>query len=427
MSATIRGTSFFWILTAVLFLPCVGTASAAEKVFGLSEVLSYALENNGELKALRAERGLHEAGKIRAGLLPNPSLEIEGAGDFPFANEGERRFSAALSQEILTAGKRRRRLQVAGKDLEGYGYRIADAERLLAEEVKVAFYDLLLAERRFMLAGTFAEITEQLLQVARDRFEAGDIPELEVNLARVEVARSRGRKADAEREIVPRRSKLSSLMGLSPGADVAITGPLEKREISTRIVDLKALALARRPHLLGLAIEKEKAEAEIRLAEAEGIPNVTASLSLEREDASLVAGDITAKDRDTLVALKLSVPLPLFDRNQAGKKESITRRTSAEIRYAFARRDTEREVEAAVSRLVSTGTSLSIYDRDILPQLEENFRLTQEAYRLGEVGFLSVIEEQRKYLEANEGYLSALHEWNTSMARLSAAVGGEIE
>lgn len=419
--------STFSALLALLLAVNVASASAAEKVFGLPEILSYALENNGELKALRAERGLREAGKIRAGLLPNPSLEFEGAGDFVFANEGERRFSAAYSQEILTAGKRAKRLSVAGKDLEEYGYRFADAERLLAEEVKVAFYDLLLAEQQLKLVGRFVEINEQLLQVARDRFEAGDIPELEMNVARVEVARSQGRQAEAQREVGSRRAKLFSLMGLPPGAEVGIAGALERNAFSARIEDLRALALARRPDLLALAAEKEKAEAEIRLADAEGIPNVTASLSLEREESSLDVGDITAKDRDKLVGLKLSVPLPLFDRNQAGKKEAITRRTSAEYRYASARKNIERSVEAAFSRLMSSGISLSIYDNDILPQFEENLRLTREAYRLGEVGFLSVIEEQRKFLDVNEGYLSALHEWNTSMSRLTAAAGGGIE
>jgi cobalt-zinc-cadmium efflux system outer membrane protein len=353
-------------LLALLLAGNVASASAAEKVFGLAEVLSHALENNGEINALRAERGLREAGKLRAGLLPNPSLEFESAGDFFFANEGERRFSAAWSQEILTAGKRTKRLKVAGKDLEEYGYRIADAERLLAEEVKIAFYDLLLAEHRLNLAERFVEINEQLLRVARDRFEAGDIPELEANLARVEVARSQGRKAEAEREVEPRRLKLFSLMGLPPGSEVAISGPLERNEFSTRIEYLKALALARRPDLLSLGAEKEKADTAIRLAEAEGKPNVTATLSLERDDSSLNVGDITAKDRDKLVGLKLSVPLPLFDRNQAGKKEAITRRASADSRYLSARKNIEREVEGLFPPDVHR-KSLSIYDRDISP------------------------------------------------------------
>ena len=177
---------------------------------------------------------------------------------------------------------------------------------------------------------------------------------------------------------------------------------------------------------MALAAEKERADAEIHLAEAQGKPNVTAVLSLEREDSSLDVGDITAKDRDKLVGLKLSVPLPLYDRNQAGKKEAATRRRSAESRYLFVRRNVDREVESAFARLTSSEKALRIYGRDIFPQLEENLRLTQEAYRLAEVGILSVLEEQRKFLDANEGYLAALYQWNTALARLTAAVGGRI-
>src|SRR3989304_4390175 len=161
--------STFLALLAFLLAINVATASAAEKVFGLAEVLSYALENNGAIKVLRAERGLREAGKIRAGLLPNPSLEFEGAGDFLFANEGERRFSAARPPEILTAGKRTRRLKVAGKELEEDGYRIADADRPLSPAGKIAFYDLLLAEHRLNLAGGLVAVNQQLLRGGRGR------------------------------------------------------------------------------------------------------------------------------------------------------------------------------------------------------------------------------------------------------------------
>src|SRR3972149_3583879 len=243
--------SVFSALLGCLLTINVGTVFAAEKVFGLPEVLSYALENNGEIKALRAEGGLREAGRIRAGLLPNPSLEFEGAGEFVFANEGERRFSAAYSQEILTAGNRATRLKVAGKDLE--------------EDVK---------------------------------------------LARVEGARSKGRKAEAEREIEPSRLKLFSLMGLSTGPEIGIAGTLENKEFPARIGATKNEGGVPSTSGLASSIHLSGSVGEIHLAEAQGKPNVTAVLSLERVDSSLDVGDITAKDRDKLVGLKLSVPLP---------------------------------------------------------------------------------------------------------------------
>ena len=83
-------------------------------------------------------------------------------------------------------------------------------------------------------------------------------------------------------------------------------------------------------------------------------------------------------------------------------------------------------MEAAYARLTAADKSLSIYARDIIPQLEENLKLVQEAYRLGEVGILSVIEEQKKFFEVNDGYLSALHARNVAFIKLESAVAVDL-
>jgi cobalt-zinc-cadmium efflux system outer membrane protein len=58
--------------------------------------------------------------------------------------------------------------------------------------------------------------------------------------------------------------------------------------------------------------------------------------------------------------------------------------------------------------------------------MTENLKLTQEAYRLGEVGILSVIEEQKKFFEVNAGYLAALHARNLALTKLETAVASEL-
>jgi cobalt-zinc-cadmium efflux system outer membrane protein len=58
--------------------------------------------------------------------------------------------------------------------------------------------------------------------------------------------------------------------------------------------------------------------------------------------------------------------------------------------------------------------------------LEENLKLIQEAYRLGEVGILNVIEEQKKFFEVNDGYLAALYNSQSALAKLESAVGADF-
>ncbi|MDD5167578.1 MAG: TolC family protein, partial [Syntrophales bacterium] len=92
----------------------------------------------------------------------------------------------------------------------------------------------------------------------------------------------------------------------------------------------------------------------------------------------------------------------------------------------FTRKSVEGDVEAAYARLTTADRALSIYSRDILPQLEENLKLVQEAYRLGEVGILSVIEEQKKFIEVSDGYLTALYSRQSALVKLESAVGMEL-
>jgi len=52
--------------------------------------------------------------------------------------------------------------------------------------------------------------------------------------------------------------------------------------------------------------------------------------------------------------------------------------------------------------------------------------LTSEAYRLGEVGILAVIQEQKKFFEVNDGYLTALHDRQTAFVKLESAVATDL-
>ncbi len=417
--------------TVLLFLAVCnptwgGTAPAAEKCFDLRQAVEFALRNNGDLDALRKEKGAREAGKVKAGLYPNPVLDIEGTTGKLSGSPSENRLSVGISQEFPTMGKRGKRLLVAERDIESFDRRIDNVGRLLAEEVKTTFYDLLLAEKRVALAARSIALTSQLLDIAKQRLDAGDIPELEVNLARVEVARSEGRRIETERELYPARARLFSLLGLHPDVEGCFSGSLEGRSFVGTLAELKGLALAQRPDVRALAAEKARCDAETALAHAERIPNITAGIGYQREETSMEVGGVEGRSRDNLIALRLSIPIPLFDRNQAGIMEAQARRASAENRYVFARQVVEREVEAAFARLTTAEKSLSIYTRDIIPQLEENLKLVQEAYRLGEVGILTVIEEQRKFFEVHDAYLLALYNRQTALVKLEAVVGADL-
>lgn len=421
-------TRVAWLLVqGILCILSSVPVSAETQKLTLPQVIELSLQNNGDLKSFREEKGIREAGKTRAGVLPNPTLELEADSGALTGSSAENSLSLGVSQEFVLAGKRQKRLAIAERELEMYRWQLSDRERLLAEEVKIAFYDAILAEKRVGLADRAIELNRQLLDVTGERLGAGDIPELEMNLVKVELARSEGSRIDAAKALYQSQSRLRSFMGLPMGDSPGIAANLDaETTMSKSLVDLKQLAQGNRPDLKALEAEKHKGDADIVLAEAEGVPNLTAGLfySHERRTDATVAGEVDVSDN--LLGIRLSMPLPLFDKNQAGVQEARARRSSSDSRLLAAARNVDREVETAYAIYLNSEKVLVLYKTDIIPQLEENLMLTQEAYRLGEVGILAVIQEQKKFFEVSEGYLTALHGRQTALVKLESAVATDL-
>lgn len=415
------------LVAGILCLLTSAPLSAETQKLSRPQAVEISLQNNGDLKSFRDEKGIRDAGKIRAGLLPNPTLDLEGGTGALTGSSSENNLSLGVSQEFFLAGKREKRLVIAELELEMYRWQLLDRERVLREEVKTAFYDVILAEQRMSLSDRFIALNRQLLDVTNERLAAGDIPELEMNLIKVELARSEGARLEVGKTLNQNQGKLWTLMGLSPGEYPSISGDFETGTVLTKkLADLKQTAREKRPDLRALEAEKIRGEADISLARAEGIPNLTAGLALKRDTTATEIGGIEEKDTAYTISLRLSMPIPLFDRNQAGVREARAKKSSSESRLTAATRNAEREVETAYASLLNAEKVLSLYKSSIIPQLEENLKLTQEAYRLGEVGILAVIQEQKKYFEVSDGYLTALHDRQAALVKLESAVAADL-
>ncbi len=427
MGKTVFTHGAMLLVAVFISLQSSGPARAEPQKLALPQIVEFSLQNNGDLKSFREEKGLHDAGKVRAALLPNPTLDVEAGTGVLTGSSAENSLSIGISQEFPLAGKRAKRLTIAAEELQVYRWQLADRERIVREEVKNAFHAAIFAARRFELAERAVELNRQLLDVTKERLAAGDIPELEMNLVKVELARSEGARIDIARAVTQSRARLYNFMGLPGGEAPVLTGTLEAEVPLSRSLDeLQQLARENRPDLKALQAERKRGEADTALARAEGVPNLTAGVAFRRDTTAMEIGGVEGKDTAYTIGLKLSLPIPLFDRNQAGVQQALARRSSTESRLLAVGRNVEREVETACSSYLNSEKILSLYKRDIIPQLEENLQLTREAYRLGEVGILAVIAEQKKFYEVNEAYLLALHDRQTALVRLESAVASDL-
>ena len=420
-------------LAALLLLVGIGPVLSpaivleAEEPLSLPEVIEYSMQHNGELKSFREAKGIVDAGKVKAGLFPNPTLDIEALGGALTGSSAESTLSVGISQEFLLAGKRSKRLAVAEHELALYNSQLADKERLIREEVQTLFYDLKLAEQRLALADHSIALNRKLLEISKNRLAAGDIPELEMNLVKVELARSEASRVEVANVLNQSHEKLAIITALPVGKQYRVSEPFKITTTSTKALsELKQLAIAQRPDIKAMEAERGRDEAAVRLARAERVPNLTAGVVLMHDTRSTKIGGLEGTDRASTVGMKLSIPLPVFDRNQAGVQEALARQSSAECRLSTAIRTLDREVETAYASCQSSKKILSFYKADIIPQLEENLSLTEEAWSLGEVGIIAVLQEQRKFFDVRDNYLMALYNYQIALVKLDSAVAKDL-
>jgi cobalt-zinc-cadmium efflux system outer membrane protein len=420
-STLARGIALALLLSAFTCLPALAEPAPRS----INEIVTLALKHSSELAALEKDATAKQSLAIQAGTLVNPTLELQGSTGSLTGSPDEHTASIGINQELPLYGKLRLRREAVQREAEALKRQRDNAARLLKDEVATLALDYSLTVKRQELAANLVQLNRDLVAIAGERFKAGDIPELDFNLTKVELARAESRLLEVERERIPLRIKIASLTGLNE-TDVNLYDKLSTPISSPKTQDFVKQALASRPDLLSLALERDKAETETRLAKVEALPNLTAGLFAQWQRSLTEVGGMSSTSSDTQLGLRLSMPIPVFDRNQGGRAAAQAHLDAVDSRRLALERTVTAEVEAAIARLSLSERILALLEQGIIPQLTENLKLTQEAYRLGEVGILSVIDEQKKFFEVNEGYLSALHGRRVAFIKLETAAAIDL-
>lgn len=420
--------SVLWALPSFAAAP-PGVAAGPLDMAG---AVAIALEKNADVAALREELAGSRSGAELSGTLPNPVLELEGASGAWTKSPDEKSLGIALSQELplLPVGKRRKEL--ARAEVAVSQARLHDYERTLADQVRRTWLDAALATRRVELASGQQAVAAELLEMAQARFQAGDLAEFEVQLAEIDLGRNSLRQAEAVAAAEGTHRRLALLLGfndaaeLPPLAEIPAPSPNLPAE-----EELLAAALEHRPDLAAQRREGEREEAALALAKAEAVPPLTVALSYRNERSAQNTYDLnggqllpgTEQSNDRILGLKLSMPLPLFSRNQADSARIGARVSAARQRLEGSRRTVAVEVRDLLAQYRLALTALALHRTALGPVARENFKIQQEAFELGEIGMPQLLDEKRRLGEQQEAELTALQAAIEAHSRLESAAG----
>lgn len=421
----------FHALAFVFLLPGWGQTPST----GWRELLQHATQHNQELLAIQQEIGEARGAFRQAGLRPAPALEISGATGRPLLTKGEEQFGAAFSQTLEAGGKRSSRVAVASHEIALAEARYGEGLRQLRFQLRTRYAEYVSQAERLAIAEEVLRSWRQSLDLMTLRVEQGDAAVLERDLLRVELARTRAEQARIQGSLEEARLDLAVLATYDDPRQVPApeAGPQTGPAIS--LEELRAGALAQRPDLRIANIIERQAEAGIDLAKAEGKPDWTLSAGYSRVysrfDNQLgvdpTGGLATLRDRDDLLMAGISVPLFSRSRNQGNLEAASARHRGSRHRARALEKSIPLQVEAAWNQYTSAREAHQLLSEQVLGQSGNNLRVMQQAYELGHLHMLDVLNEQRRLYSIRMEAVDLRLRMMQALAALEFAYAGELQ
>jgi cobalt-zinc-cadmium efflux system outer membrane protein len=413
--------SVFPLLAILTCSLALSVAAAAEEpapdspeepsgVIALKDALAAALSGSPELGAFSAELRAREALTLQAGRRPNPAFRgsVENVGRQGFEDTET---TLLLSQLVELGGKRAKREHLAalGEELGRWDYEVKRLD-VLTRATK-SFVAVLVAQERLALATSLEGVAQKGVETVARSVSAGASPSVETTRARVTLARAEIERARAETSLVSARASLAASWGGEKAYFTKAAGDLTRlppTPSETRFLE----SIAQAPEVARWASERKEREASLELEKARGIP-----------DVSVGAGARHFSDNaDNALVFEVTVPLPVFDRNEGAVAAAKERIEKARHETAGARIAARQAVHDAYQRLSAATAQANSLSRNALPAARASHAGIVDAFRNGLLRPLDVIESQRTLFELEGEYLGALeaaHLAATELERLT--------
>jgi cobalt-zinc-cadmium efflux system outer membrane protein len=385
----------------------------------LAQAVSLALLHNPRLKAFDWEIREKEALALQANLLPNPELGMElenvvGSGSFQAFDGIEA--TLQLGQLIELGGKRARRYHAAEleKELAGWDYETAKLDVL--NEIAQTFVDVISSQDRVEIVKELYRISRHVAATISERVQSGKDSPLEQTRAEVVLASTRLELERAVRELESDRKRLALMWGNTTPNFTTAAGRLD---VDSSIPDFDGLLsrIEQNPDWLRWITETEHRQAVFEREKAKRISDVVISGGVryfgETDDGALVAS--------------VSLPLPIFDRNQGAVRAAQAALNKAEDE----RREKEIQIRTALAvcyqQLATSYDELQTIATEILPGAQSAFDAAQEGYRQGKFSYLQVLDTQRSLFEYKIRSIDAFQSYHKSKMDLERLIGGKID
>lgn len=391
-------------------VPQAAAAATAEPL-SLAKAIELAMEGNPEVAAAKRQWEATEGQVLQGRSRPNPEL----AYSLEDTRSKTRTQSWQLNLPLELGGKRAARTKAAEKTREQAQAQLAELQATVRANVAAAYFDVLTAQERLVLARDSAALAKSSTDTVSKRVAAGKVSPVEESKARVAEAGVRVELAQAASEQRNALSRLFALLGRIDAPYTVLEGKAENLPSVPSLVDLQPL-IASSPGVVLARIEVDRRKALTDLEQSKRVPDVTVSVGMQRSNET---------QRNVLL-FGVSLPLPVFDRNQGNLLEALKLEDKARDELQAASVRLHSEVAQGQERLSTITAEVQSLQQEVLPGAKSAYDAATIGFENGKFNFLEVLDAQRTYFTAKSQYLKALGEAHRAAADIDRLLGASM-
>lgn len=384
-------------------------ALPAGSVLTLEEAIAAAGGSAPAIDAANASVQAAQVGRRVAGLRPNPTIETQvenvvGTGPYQGFDQAEATVSLALPIEL--GGKRSARIAVADAQSRKAELAAAIAQADVRFQITQLYVETVAAKWRAFNARDQLRIAEDALGAASVRVRAGRASPIEEQRADVARLNAQANAERTQRLAAANSANLERRLGRPIGAMVDMTA-LD----SVPPVDYAPVPAPDAAGTLALAAadaDLAYADAGVRLAKSQRLPDITVGPGLRRLEAT----------NDTAAVFSLSIPIPLFNSGRSAIDQASAERSRTEAQRRMTALDVEQAITDARAEADNAATAARNANGPALVAAHEAARIARIGYREGKFGQLDLLDAERTLAETKLAAIDALAAYHNARARL---------
>lgn len=366
--------------------------------FTLADLEAIAFQHNPTLAVAAARMNAARGRQVQAGLYPNPVIGYHATEIGNRGTAGQQ--GAFISQRFITGGKLRLDQAIADQEIDEAHFRFHAQEQRVLSDVRVRFYDARIAQRRIDLAMELVRIGNELVTATEKLIEGRQGTENDLLQAEIRADESHILLDNARNEHMEAWRRLVAVVGVPNLEMTPLIGELDADLPRLDWDGCYAMMLADNSAVNAARARVDRASIVIRRAKREPIPNVDLSVSHRHHNVT----------NDNVTNVQVGVPIPIFNRNQGNIH-------SAEAEWVAALNDVKRielelqdQLAVAYRRYANAHQQAARYSQRMVPRAKRSLELVTNAYKQGQVDYLTQLTAQTMYLRVNLSHLDSLRE-----------------